>query len=112
MSLGPLLSWSFPNRPVVRARIAQADAQVQADLARFDGTVLEALRQTETALESYRRHADQTAALDRARDSAGISAAQAGKLFRFGRGDSDRKSTRLNSSPNCAYRMPSLARIK
>ncbi|APL95923.1 efflux transporter outer membrane subunit [Sphingobium indicum] len=87
MSLGPLLSWSFPNRPVVRARIAQADAQVQADLARFDGTVLEALRQTETALESYRRHADQTAALDRARDSAGISAAQAGKLFRFGRGD-------------------------
>ncbi len=87
MSLGPLLSWSFPNRPVVRARIAQADAQVQADLARFDGTVLEALRQTETALESYRRHAEQTAALDRARDSAGVSAAQAGKLFRFGRGD-------------------------
>src|SRR3546814_14700483 len=55
MSLGPLLTWSFPNRPVVRARIAQADAQVQADLARFDGTVLEALRQTETALESDRR---------------------------------------------------------
>lgn len=87
MSLGPLLSWSFPNRPVVRARIAQADAQVQADLARFDGTVLEALRQTETALENYRRHADQVAALDRARDSAGVSAAQASKLFRFGRGD-------------------------
>ena len=87
MSLGPLLSWSFPNRPVVKARIAQADAQVQADLARFDGTVLEALRQTETALESYRRHAEQAAALDRARDSAGVSAGQAGKLFRFGRGD-------------------------
>lgn len=87
MSLGPLLSWSFPNRPVVRARIAQADAQVQADLARFDGTVLGALRQTETALENYRRHGDQAAALDRARDSAGVSAAQAGKLFRFGRGD-------------------------
>jgi NodT family efflux transporter outer membrane factor (OMF) lipoprotein len=87
MSLGPLLSWSFPNRPLVRARIAQADAQVQADLARFDGTVLEALRQTETALENYRRHADQVAALDRARDSAGVSAAQASKLFRFGRGD-------------------------
>lgn len=87
MSLGPLLSWSFPNRPVVKARIAQADAQVQADLARFDGTVLEALRQTDTALESYRRHAEQAAALDRARDSAGVSAGQAGKLFRFGRGD-------------------------
>ena len=86
-SLGPLISWSFPNRPVVKARIAQADAQVQADLARFDGAVLEALRQTETALETYRRHAEQAAALDRARDSAALSAAQASKLFRFGRSD-------------------------
>ncbi|QGP79573.1 efflux transporter outer membrane subunit [Sphingobium sp. CAP-1] len=86
-SLGPLLSWSFPNRPVVRARIAQADAQVKADLAGFDATVLEALRQSESALESYRRDAEQSAALDRARDGAALSAAQAGKLFRFGRQD-------------------------
>jgi outer membrane protein TolC len=86
-SLGPLISWSFPNRPVVRAQIAQAQAQVQGDLAGFDGTVLEALRQTETALETYRRDAERAAALDRARDSAQVSATQAGKLFRFGRGD-------------------------
>jgi outer membrane protein TolC len=86
-SLGPLISWTFPNRPVVRARIAQADAQVKGDLATFDGTVLEALRQTETALETYRRNGAQAAALAQARDSAGVSAAQAGKLFRFGRGD-------------------------
>jgi outer membrane protein, multidrug efflux system len=87
MSLGPLISWSFPNRPVVRARIAQADAQVKADLAGFDASVLEALRQTETALETYRRNAEQAAALDRARDSAAVSEGQAAKLFRFGRGD-------------------------
>jgi outer membrane protein TolC len=86
-SLGPLLSWSFPNRPVVKAQIAQADAQVKADLAGFDASVLEALRQTETALETYRRNAEQAGALDRARDSAGVSAGQASKLFRFGRGD-------------------------
>jgi NodT family efflux transporter outer membrane factor (OMF) lipoprotein len=86
-SLGPLISWSFPNRPVVRAQIAQADAQVEADLASFDGTVLEALRQTETALETYRRDIEQADALDRARASAALSAGQAGKLFRFGRGD-------------------------
>lgn len=86
-SLGPLLSWSFPNRPVVRARIAQADAQVQADLAGFDASVLEALRQTESALETYRRDAERAGALDRARDSAATSAGQAGRLFRFGRGD-------------------------
>jgi outer membrane protein TolC len=87
ISLGPLLSWSFPNRPVVKARIAQADARVQGDLARFDASVLEALRQTETALESYRRDAERAAALERARASAAVSAGQAGKLFRFGRGD-------------------------
>lgn len=86
-SLGPLLSWSFPNRPVVKARIAQADAQVQADLVSFDGTVIEALRQTETALETYRRDAQRADALGRASASASLSAQQAGKLFRFGRGD-------------------------
>jgi multidrug efflux system outer membrane protein len=86
-SLGPLISWSFPNRPVVKARIAAANAQVEADLAGFDSTVLGALRDAETALETYARDRDQVAALDRARDSAALSAAQAGKLFRFGRGD-------------------------
>ena len=86
-SLGPLISWSFPNRPVVKARIAEANAQVDADLAGFDSTVLGALRETETVLETYARDRDQAAALDRARASAALSAAQAGKLFRFGRGD-------------------------
>jgi outer membrane protein TolC len=86
-SLGPLISWSFPNRPVVKARIAEANAQVDADLAGFDSTVLGALRETETALETYARERDEAAALGRARDSAAVSAAQAGKLFRFGRGD-------------------------
>ncbi|MYL98589.1 efflux transporter outer membrane subunit [Novosphingobium sp. FGD1] len=86
-SLGPLLSWSFPNRPVVRARIEQADAAVRADLAGFDATVLEALRQAESAMETYSRHRERAAALGRARDNAAISAAQANKLFRFGRSD-------------------------
>ncbi|MGN6278427.1 MAG: efflux transporter outer membrane subunit [Sphingomonas sp.] len=86
-SLGPLISWSFPNRPVVKARIDEANAQVEADLAGFDATVLEALRGTETALETYARDRDRAAALGRARDSAALSAQQAGKLFRFGRGD-------------------------
>lgn len=86
-SLGPLLSWSFPNRPAVKARIAEADAQVQADLAAFDGTVVEALRQAETALETYRRDAEKADALARASASAALSAQQANRLFRFGRGD-------------------------
>jgi NodT family efflux transporter outer membrane factor (OMF) lipoprotein len=87
LSLGPLLSWSFPNRPVVRARIEQADARVQADIAQFDGKVLEALRQMESALETYRSDTRRTDALERARTSSALSVSQANRLFRFGRGD-------------------------
>ena len=86
-SLGPLLSWSFPNRPVVKARIAEAGAAVEGDIAAFDSTVLGALRETETALETYARDRDRVAALIRARDDAAVSARQANTLFRFGRGD-------------------------
>lgn len=87
IGLGPLISWSFPNRPVVRARIAQAGASADAALASFDGGVLEALRQTETALSAYARERDRNAALARARSSAATAADQAGKLYRFGRTD-------------------------
>ncbi|MEE4453258.1 efflux transporter outer membrane subunit [Novosphingobium resinovorum] len=86
-SLGPLLSWSFPNRPVVKAKIDAAKAQVDVDLAKFDATVLSALQGTETALETYARDRDKAASLGRASDSAGISEGQAAKLFRFGRSD-------------------------
>src|SRR3546814_1376331 len=54
-SVGPLISWSFPNRNVARARIAQSDATARAALARFDGSVLSALREAETALGTYAR---------------------------------------------------------
>ncbi len=86
-SLGPLLSWSFPNRPVVRARIDAAGAQVDADIARFDSVVLEALRGTESALESYARSRERTEALDRAAESAQTSSDQAARLFHYGRSD-------------------------
>jgi outer membrane protein TolC len=52
-SLGPLISWSFPNIGVARARIAQARAGTDAALATFDGTWLTALQDTETTLANY-----------------------------------------------------------
>ena len=52
-SIGPLLSWTFPNIGVARARIAQARAGADAALATFDGTWLTALQDTETALANY-----------------------------------------------------------
>ena len=52
--VGPTISWAFPNNQAIRARIASARADSRADLASFDGTVLRALQETETALSAYR----------------------------------------------------------
>ncbi|WP_295326978.1 TolC family protein [uncultured Sphingopyxis sp.] len=68
--LGPLLNWAFPNQEPARARIAAAEADTQASLAEFDGTVLRALEETETALSAYARSLEQRQALRAARDQA------------------------------------------
>jgi len=43
------------NRSLVRARLAGANAAGKLALARFDGVVLTALRETESALTTYSR---------------------------------------------------------
>lgn len=68
--LGPLISWSFPNQSAARAKIAGARADTQASLATFDGTVLTALRETETALSAYGHDLDRRTALKAAYDQA------------------------------------------
>ena len=84
-NVGPLISWTIPNTGVVRAHIAQANAGADAALARFDGTVLTALRETQTALEVYARELDRHAALQAARDDSATVADQARRLYRSGR---------------------------
>jgi NodT family efflux transporter outer membrane factor (OMF) lipoprotein len=69
-SIGPLISWSFPNIAAARARIAQAEAGADAALAEFDGTWLSALRDTETALSNYVAQGTRVATLRRARDQS------------------------------------------
>ena len=86
-SLGPLISWSIPINGGAQARIAEARAANDAALARFDGTVLNALRETETALTVYARELDRNAALQAARDQSALAAQQAGTLYRYGRTD-------------------------
>ncbi len=86
-SLGPLISWSLPSTSSARAHIAQAEAGTAASLARFDGVVLNALRETETALTNYARELDRNAALKAARDQSALASNQAGRLYRFGRTD-------------------------
>ena len=84
-NIGPLLSWTFPNRSFAQARIAEAGAAAQAAAAQFDGTVLTALQETETALDAYVREIEHNWELKQARDSAARSSDQARTLFRFGR---------------------------
>jgi len=73
--LGPLISWAFPNQEAARARIAGAKADAQASLATFDGSILLALQETETALSTYGHALDRRTALQAARDEAAKAAA-------------------------------------
>ena len=84
-SLGPLISWQFPNRARVRASIRDAQAQSDAAYARFDGAVLAALRETESALTVYARDLDRRTLLQSAQRNAGKAAQDAEALFRAGR---------------------------
>ena len=68
--VGPLISWAFPNTSAARAKIAGAKADTQAALATFDGSVLTALRETETALSAYAHDLDRRTALKAALDAA------------------------------------------
>ncbi|MBV0881651.1 TolC family protein [Noviherbaspirillum sp. L7-7A] len=86
-SLGSLISWSLPVNGAARRRIAQAEASSEAALARFDGTVLNALREAETTLTVYARELDRNAALKAAREQSALAASQASELYRYGRTD-------------------------
>ncbi|MXP25609.1 efflux transporter outer membrane subunit [Altererythrobacter indicus] len=68
--IGPLLSWTFPNTEAIRARIDAANADAHASLANFDGTVLVALQETETALNAYSQSLRRRAALQEAQKEA------------------------------------------
>ncbi len=69
-SVGPLISWTFPNMAAARARLRAAEAGNEASLATYEATILEALRETETALSDYARSLDRRAALARASRAA------------------------------------------
>lgn len=82
--IGPLLSFSFPNMSVARARIAQAEAGADAALAEFDGAWLGALRDTETALSNYVAAGQRAERLRSARDASAEAARIARLRYRAG----------------------------
>ncbi|CAH0255481.1 Outer membrane protein OprM [Massilia sp. Bi118] len=86
-TLGPLISWNLPSTSSARVHIAQAKAGTEGALARFDSVVLNALRETESALTVYARELDRNAMLRAARDQSALASRQTGKLYQFGRTD-------------------------
>lgn len=84
---GPLVSWAFPNMEGGRARVAQAEASTKAALAGFDGTVLLALQETETALSAYAHALERQGALRQASEQARIAANISRAQLREGRVD-------------------------
>lgn len=83
-SLGPLISWEFPDRTRVQARLRAAEAEQQAASARFDASVLTALKETETALDTYARDLERRALLARSRDAARHAAEKTQQLYTLG----------------------------
>ncbi len=84
-SLGPLITWEFPDRTRAHARIHAAEADREAALARFDGVVLTALKETESALEVYARDQERSEILESARTQARDAARNTQRLFEAGR---------------------------
>jgi multidrug efflux system outer membrane protein len=85
-SLGPLISWTLPTS-AGHARVAEAEAGSAAALARFDGIVLNALRETETAMTVYARELDRNGALRAAREQSALAASQSHRLYQAGKID-------------------------
>ena len=83
-SLGPLINWTWPNDRA-KANVAAAGAGIDEAQARFDGAVLGALRETETALNAYARDLDQRTDLARAHDQAAKTLRETQRLQQAGR---------------------------
>lgn len=83
-SFGPLISWTLPSSGT-RARISATEAGADAALAEFDHTVLQALRETQTALDRYAQDLRRLQSLQVAQQQAALAAEQNRRLYQGGR---------------------------
>jgi NodT family efflux transporter outer membrane factor (OMF) lipoprotein len=86
-AIGPAIHWDL-NQTATRARIAEAEAASRAALAQFDGVVLKALRETESALNIYTKALERDVSIRAARDNAAQALADAQTLEVAGRATS------------------------
>ncbi len=71
--VGPALSWSFPNILPALAQVREARATASAAYASYQGTVLQALQDTEEAITNYGAELDRHASLVTSRDQSQIA---------------------------------------
>ena len=83
-SIGPLISWTLPSSGT-RSRIRATEAGADAALADFDHTVLQALRETQTALDRYAQDLRRLQLLQVAQQQATLAAGQNRRLYQGGR---------------------------
>jgi multidrug efflux system outer membrane protein len=84
---GPTLTWAAFDLGRVNERIKAADARAEADLARYEETVLEALEDTENALAQFGRNRSREAALVDAVAAAQRATSLANDRFQGGAAD-------------------------
>ncbi|AHL75655.1 RND transporter [Stutzerimonas stutzeri] len=83
-AFGPSIAWHIPTQ-VDRARVRTVEAGADAALARFDGVVLNALRETQTLLARYADDLRRNRALRDSRDAASHAADHTRRLYKEGR---------------------------
>ncbi|MGB3626793.1 MAG: efflux transporter outer membrane subunit [Henriciella sp.] len=69
-SFGPRISWGIFNLPLTRAQIDQAEAEADAARAGFESAVLQALTETDAALQAYNYAVEEAALRARALGAA------------------------------------------
>jgi NodT family efflux transporter outer membrane factor (OMF) lipoprotein len=82
--LTPLITWSFPNQSVARAKIAAAKGAEAAALAAWDAAILRGLREVETVLADYRAESERRVALEAAMKESSDATRRAQARYRLG----------------------------
>lgn len=102
--IGPLIHWQFPNLKANRARVGKARALQQAQIARYQGVALNALKDVRQALARYAGERQRQQALEAAlgHSERGFALAQnnyrAGTVDGLALLDSERELIRLRAS--------------
>jgi outer membrane protein, multidrug efflux system len=82
--LGPMVQWQFPNVAVALAEENGQESSARAALSHYDSVVLNALKETDTALDAYERALEYEAALAHTEDTNAALVDETERLYASG----------------------------